>query len=180
MSSHTINFTLPQSDRINMRKNLIEKMLKEEPGAGKGDYCSRYEYIVEKYQTYEIFLKRPTQLNKGFDFTVNIRGLWFKKQRRYSNPSHGDIFDILLDCKTNYPDQYNSIEVNINNIFNCKAVDFSTPLNIFFKDYDGNQHPIEIILLSIKWLFMEQDCAYWNYSGRQMLYDGLKDRNLVR
>ena len=32
---------------------------------------------------------------------------------------------------------------------------------------------------AIKWLFMEQDCAYWNYSGRQMLFSGLNERGLI-
>lgn len=48
-----------------------------------------------------------------------------------------------------------------------------------FTDYQEGQHPIEIILLAIKWLFMEQDCAYWNYSGRAMFFDVLRNNNLV-
>jgi hypothetical protein len=41
---------------------------------------------------------------------------------------------------------------------------------IVFKDYEGTAHPIEIILLAIKWLFIEQDITYWNWSGRDMLW----------
>lgn len=41
------------------------------------------------------------------------------------------------------------------------------------------KHPIQIILLAVKWLFMEQDCAYWNYSGRKMLMDALANNGLV-
>jgi len=28
-------------------------------------------------------------------------------------------------------------------------------------------------------LFMEQDCAYWNYSGRKMFFDALSERGLI-
>lgn len=48
-----------------------------------------------------------------------------------------------------------------------------------FDDYAGNKHPIEIILLAVKWLFMEQDCAYWNYSGRAMFYSVLQENGLI-
>jgi len=37
----------------------------------------------------------------------------------------------------------------------------------------------ETILLTVKWLFMEQDCAYWNYSGRAMFYSALRANGLA-
>ncbi len=74
-----INYSLPLGDRISMREYLIQAFLRETPGTGIGDNASRYQYNVEQFGNYGIFLKRPTQLNKGFDFTVNIDGLFFKK-----------------------------------------------------------------------------------------------------
>ena len=179
MSFHEIDFELPVQDRQTMRKVLISTMLNESPGTGKGELCSRYQYNVECFQEYSIFLKRPTQLNKGFDFTVNINGIWFKKNRRYSNPSHQDIFDALNDCKSNFADGFECVERAIAMIYRCEDVDFSTPMGLTFHDYNGVEHPIEIILLAIKWLFMEQDCAYWNYSGRAMFYCALREHELV-
>ena len=38
---------------------------------------------------------------------------------------------------------------------------------------------IEGILKLVKWLFLEQDVTYWNYSGRAMLYQSLKGNGLV-
>ena len=38
---------------------------------------------------------------------------------------------------------------------------------------------ILIILLAIKWLFIEQDITYWNWSGRNMLYNHLIEMGLV-
>ena len=149
-----INYSLPLGDRISMREYLIQAFLRETPGTGIGDNASRYQYNVEQFGDYSIFLKRPTQLNKGFDFTVNIGGLFFKRNRRYSNPSHQDIIDALTPV-------------------------LLTPSGATFCDYAGNEHPIEIVLLAVKWLFMEQDCAYWNYSGRAMFYGVLQENELI-
>lgn len=178
MPTYTLNYRLPEGSRSVKRKALIECFLTELPGTGTGDYASRYQYNVETYGDYGIFLKRPTQLNKGFDFTVHISGVLFKKNRRYSNPSHQDIFDALFCCKNSMPIEYKKVKAAILEIYNCQIVNLSH-INATFCDYEGATHPIQIILLAIKWLFMEQDCAYWNYSGRNMFFQGLVQRGLV-
>lgn len=71
VASYSVNFKLRSDERSKMRKSLIKAMLDEKPGTGKGANASRYQYNVEQFKQYTIFLKRPTQLNKGFDFTVN-------------------------------------------------------------------------------------------------------------
>ncbi len=181
MPTYTINFTLAATNRIRMREDLISQFMLEEPGTGNNNNASRYIYNVEKLNVdYGIFLKRPTQLNKGFDFTVNIDGMWFKNKRRYSCPSHSDIMDALQECKERFPYIYEAhIVPAIKDIYDCYDVQFDILTGATFSDFQGEQHPIEIILLAIKWLFMEQDCAYWNYSGRAMFYKGLRQNNLV-
>ena len=176
--TNIVNYNLPNGDRVSMRHNLIQTFLTESPGTGAGDNASRYRYNVETFLNYGIFLKRPTQLNKGFDFTVNIQGLYFKKTRRYSNPSHQDIINALLEARNNYPDAYPLIASEIDQIYNCIPFTLVNS-GITFTDYDNAAHPIEIILLAIKWLFMEQDCAYWNYSGRTMFYNALLSNGLL-
>ena len=161
-----------------MRKTLISFFLNEIAGTGNGSNASRYKYNVEAFGDYGIYLKRPTQLNKGFDFTVNVDGMYFKKTRRYSNPSHQDIFDALTYCKVTYPREYERVKAAIVDIYNCTDAEL-TSINAYFIDHEGTEHPIQVILLAIKWLFMEQDCAYWNYSGRRMLFDALNEHGLV-
>lgn len=178
MPTYIVDYKLPVGNRVQMRKALISCFLNETPGTGRGDSSSRYQYNVEKYGKYGIYLKRPTQLNKGFDFTVNIEGLYFKKNRRYSNPSHQDIFGALTYCLETYPEEYDAVKKAIVDIYNCIDADFGK-IHASFCDHEGMEHPIQIILLAIKWLFMEQDCAYWNYSGRRMFFDGLNEQGLV-
>ncbi len=178
MPIYTYDYILPTGDRIQKRQALISCFLNEEPGTGRGDDASRYRYNVETYNNYGIFLKRPTQLNKGFDFTVNVQGMYFKKNRRYSNPSHNDIFEALECCRNECPDNYDTVKEAIVAIFECNDIELANII-AHFLDYEGTERPIQIILLAIKWLFMEQDCAYWNYSGRRMLFDGLAENGLV-
>lgn len=178
MSTNVCNYILPSGNRIQKRQALISCFLNEEAEIGRGDDASRYQYNVESYGDYGIFLKRTTQLNKGFDFTVNVRGMYFKKNRKYSNPSHADIFATLEYCRNEFADEYDAVRNAIVEIYECKATNISH-INACFLDYENKQHPIQIILLAIKWLFMEQDCAYWNYSGRRMLFDELRSRGLV-
>ena len=79
----------------------------------------------------------------------------------------------------NYSSYYDAVKSIIAKIYRCEDIDLTTPLDIFFHDFEGIERPIEVILLSVKWLFMEQDCAYWNYSGRKMFYSGLLEQGLV-
>lgn len=173
-----IDFYLPANNRIHMRNTLIAKFLEEAPGSGTGNSASRYQYNVETYNEYGIFLKRPTRLNKGFDFTVNIKNVFFKNLRIYSEPSHRDVFNALEYCKNTYPDEYYNVKNAIECIYSCNNIDLNN-INAYFIDFAQNIHPIQIILLAIKWLFLEQDCAYWNYSGRAMLFHELQERDLA-
>ena len=180
MADHIIPYSLPEGDRAFKRKALISLFLEEEAGSGCGENASRYQYEVEAYEAYGIYLKRPTQLNKGFDFTVNIRGLFFKKNRRYSNPGHQDIISALEQCKLQLPaHEYKKISDTITELYQCREPSSFCEITAQFQDYAGQSHPIQIILLAIKWLFMEQDCAYWNYSGRNMLYQKLLEIGLI-
>lgn len=175
MSFVETSYQLVSTNRKDVRKEVISLFLMEEPGTGKGDGCSKYWYTVESCQGYTILLKRPVPLNKGFDFTVNIIGMYFKKNRRYSNPSHNDIAAALNFVKENNHAGHLKVKSAINQVYNCQPYDVSSLQNISFVDFDNTSHPIEIIILAIKWLFVEQDIRYWNWSGRDMLLNHIKD-----
>ncbi len=174
-----VKYTLKATNRTDIRKKIISLFLKENPGNGTGANCSRYRYTVQTFKKYSIILNRPAGLNKGFDFTVNISGMNFKKKRTYSNPSHQDIINILQSVKANYLAQYHLVAAEINNIYNGSALNLKSVSGITFADHTQVARPIEIILLAIKWLFIEQDVTYWNWSGRNMLFSKLKNLGLA-
>ena len=165
------------TSKSDARQKVVKAFLKE--ACGSKDETSRYEYNVEKYKAYKSVLKRPGVFKKGFDFTVIIRGLYFKKNKRYENPSFEDIIKALKYAKKNYSADYKYVEKEINNIFNVGQYDFSKIQHINFKDYENKEYPIAIILLAIKWLFISEDISYWNWAGRNMFMDSLKEKHLA-
>jgi hypothetical protein len=161
--------------RFEIRRKVIMSFLDEEPGTGKGDYCSKYIYEVETLQDGScVFIKRPAPLNKGVDFTVHVQNVRFREKGFTYMPSHTDIFNDFLAKKDSNHHEYEKVMVIINKIYNCENINTADYLNLNF----NIGHSIEAILMAIKWLFIEQDVTYWNWSGRNMFYEGLKEREL--
>ncbi|MEN6618352.1 MAG: hypothetical protein ABFC28_02475 [Rikenellaceae bacterium] len=162
--------TILASDRKDFRKQLINHFLEEEPGQGTGDLCSHYIYYVETLSSgNRVYLKRPAVLNKGFDFEVHVENMNFGTSRSSSMPSHKKITEDLQAKKQENNELFNEVYKLIDDIYDCKEVDIDIIKKLNFK----TGHPIEAILFAIKWLFIEQDMTYWNWSGRNMLYSGL-------
>ena len=182
MPTYTHIFTLLSTTRPGIRREVINHFLNEQPGLGTGINASTNIYIVEQYGNYTVQLKRPATLNKGMDFTVEVSGFKFKynTQRAHSNPSHNDIIYILQTYKYNNPNYYHYVEKIIKDFYNCVNINLNRlgPLPPF-TDYLGQQRPIETILYCIKWLFIEQDITYWNWSGRAMFFNTLRTNGLV-
>lgn len=179
MSTTFVIYTLKSTERKAVRDEIITLFLDEIPGKGVGDLCSNYVYTVDSYGDYDIYLKRPAILNKGFDFTVHISGMLFKKNRTYSKPSHNDIVDVLMSVRDDIGMDYDIIKNEIWNLYRYNTCNLDLVSDFYFLDYTGEERPIAIILLAIKWLFIEQDMTYWNWSGRAKLYSHLKDMDLV-
>lgn len=178
---YSIDYTLMSNTREKIREELILLFLQEKPGCETES--SGYKYIVENIAPYNIYLQRPAPLNKGFDFVVNVENMYFKlgDKRRHRNPSHQDIVAVLLSYKQQFTQEYCKLRNLINRIFQCENFDVAQEAKDLppFTNYDGEMIPIAVILCSIKWLFIEQDITYWNWSGRFMLFRHLQDESLV-
>ncbi len=180
MPTTKIKLILPPSlsTRKEIRNFLIKKFLEEEPGTGKGEKCSKYIYYVEELQTgNRVFLKRPAPLNKGVDFEVHVESVEFRaKGPRRTMPSHDNIISDLTIKRQESPKAYEHVRKIINSTFACKHVDGAYYQRISTSFSHG--HSIEAILKAIKWLFIEQDVTYWNWSGRNMLMNSLENKDL--
>lgn len=156
------------NERSKIRKEIINLFLDENPGTGKGEFTSKYKYITKVIGNNEVYLIRPAQFNNGFDFTLNVSNLNFNPNgRATTRPTHQNIYNDLILKKQSNPELYNKLKGEIDKIFNCQepsneVLNFGIGLNT------------EILLECIKWLFIEQDVTYWNYSGRSMFYGGIK------
>ena len=154
------------TDRKKLKNDLIGIFLEEEPGNGNKEKTSKYEYIVEKSDDHEIYLKRPAPLNKGMDFVIYTNNYNFAKNgsRARRNPSHKDILEDLSLKKSESNSEYEKLISKIDNIFLCKE-EANNDNDINLK----RGIPVDLLLKIIKWLFIEQDVTYWNYSGRKKL-----------
>lgn len=175
-------FNLISYSREDARKQVVLFFLEEKFGTGNKELCSKYEYIVESYNEYKVILNRPAPLNKGFDFIVNIHELYFKgnSKRKHSNPSHSDIISALREVKNTVSEEdYKKVKQTIMKIFKLEDFDIHETDNLSFTDADGIKRPIAIVILAIRWLFIEQDITYWNWSGRSMLMNKLLEEGLA-
>jgi len=163
------------NSRKEIRDYLIKEFLSEDPGTGKGENCSKYIYYVDELGNgNRVYLFRPAALNKGVDFEVHVEGIKFREKGKVTMPSHTDIFEDLKNKKNANASGYLKVIAIVNDLFLCKDVDNQILRGLTFT----TGHPIEAILKAIKWLFIEQDVTYWNWSGRYMLFNGLKENNL--
>ncbi len=156
------------NNRADLRKEIIAVFLNEKPGTGKKELTSRYRYIVRKLKGgEEVYLSRPANFNNGFDFTLNVSEINFnlaiKNKRATTRPTHGNILLDLRIKKKEDPKLYIVLLKQINLVYRCKK---PTKTHLDFK----KGHSTELLLECIKWLFVEQDVTYWNYSGRAMFY----------
>lgn len=161
-----INFS---EDRSELRKQVINIFLDESPGTGRHVLTSKYRYITKTVDIHEVYLSRPAQFNNGFDFTLNVSNINFNPGgRATTRPTHQNIYHDLQLKKHTDPDLYKELKLQIDRIYNCQhpnrtEFNFNVGLNA------------EILLECIKWLFIEQDVTYWNYSGRAMFYSGINE-----
>jgi len=99
----------------------------KEQGEGKGSDSTRVMYCMEKTFNNEIiYLQRPAYLNKGFDFTVNVKNYNFKAptdknpNRLTHIPRHDSIFYPLDLIKNSNINDFCLIQIAIDKIYFCE------------------------------------------------------------
>lgn len=163
-------------DRAEIRRYVVECFLDEKPGTA--DNPEKYKYIVEECENRNIMILRQTWLNKGMDFKVNFEDLYFPGKRRTRNPSHQHIFSDLEE-KRNYDEvEYKKLTDCLTKVYDCEDDELLVQ-QLRSIDLPVGLLTPEEVCMTLKWLFIEQDITYWGNSGRHMLYQGLKDKNLV-
>lgn len=157
--------------RNEVRMRVVDLLSKEMAGEGRGELASRYKYYVERLSDgRRIFLSRPAFMHNGFDFVVRVEGMNFAREgRRRDAPSHEDMFLDLQEKKEQSLDRYKRLYALLRQVYTCQDVSDDimrgVQINVGMS--------AEMILKVFKWLFIEQEIRYWNYSGRDMLWQGV-------
>jgi hypothetical protein len=163
---HMVHISVKQTgERSSTRKLVIHEFLHEKPGRGTGEDASRYEYSVEKLRGGgQIYLTRPARLRWGFDFLIHVKDEDFGNGRDY--PRHRDIGKDLRRKRRENPGGSAALYKALCRVHACEDPDDVLPGCTGLKFRSGLS--AEALLKVVKWLMIEQDIRYWNYSGRDM------------
>lgn len=158
--------------RNEVRMRVIDAFSREVAGKGKGDLASKYTYFVETLKSgNRVYLKRPARFHNGFDFVVCVENTNYaqagKRWRNY--PRQDDIIADLKRKRRNNSQMYSRLYLLIDKVYNCCDVTDDEMEDISF----AVGFPVDSIIKIVKWLFIEQDIRYWNYSGRAMLFSAI-------
>lgn len=170
MARHEVTqFFSNEGTRNEVRMRVIDALSNELPGTGNGDDASKYIYYVETLESGDrVYLQRPANLHNGFDFLVCVENTNYapEGQRRRNFPKHEDLGADLQMKKQENPEMYARLYELLKRVFDCHDVQEAEYADIRF----NVGLPVDHILKAIKWLFIEQDIRYWNYSGRNMTW----------
>jgi len=166
-----LDWLLKPADRRAQRKALAEKWLEE------GQYTD-YRYNVEICADgTRVYLLRPTWLNKGFDFQVNVEGFRSRTRKPKGStiemPSHSDLIDDLKRKVKNRPDLAEELFRAVCEVYACKEPDPILRRRPSLREFRAGL-PLDKILKIMKWLFIEQDLTYWLQTGRNMLMSAIE------
>lgn len=158
-----------KGSRNEVRMRIIAAFSDEDPGTGSGDNASKYIYYVETlHDGKRVYLQRPANLHNGFDFLVCVENINFAQagERRRNYPKHTEICHDLELKKAESPAQYARLFPLLQRVYACDDISDAEMESFHF----STGLPVDLILKVIKWLFIEQDIRYWNYSGRDMTW----------
>ena len=167
-----VDWLLRAADRTSQRRALAEKWLEE------GQYTN-YRYNVDTCEDgSRVYLLRPTWLNKGFDFQVNVES--FRSTTRNAKgvtaemPSHDDVLDDLKRKTARHPALTEELFGAICDVYDCMEPDEILRRRPKLRTMKAGL-PVDKILRIIKWLFIEQDLTYWLQTGRNMLMSAIEE-----
>lgn len=170
MAEHVITKSFSnEGTRNEVRLRVIKAFSKEVPGTGSGNNAERYTYYVETLSNGDrVYLRRPANLHNGFDFLVCVENFNYAQEgRRMRNyPKHEDIQKDLEFKKEANIEEYRKLYNLLKTVFECHDVTDEMINEINFDD----GLPVDHIVKTVKWLFIEQDVRYWNYSGRNLTW----------
>lgn len=165
-----------EGTRNEVRMRLIEDFANETPGTGRDELASGYTYYVETLSNGDrVYLQRPANLYNGFDFLVCVENANYAEPgKRVRNfPKHEDIGADLELKREQDPEMYKKLHALLRKVFECHDVSEEEINSVSFTV----GLPVDHIVKTIKWLFIEQDIRYWNYSGRGMTWGLVPDAN---
>lgn len=158
------------------RHEIVRKVINtfidaEKQLRGKG---VKFRYPVENLSiNKQLFIFRPGGLNKwNFDFKVEVL-----EEFGLGKGTHDEIILDLPNKKLEKPQKFSELLEAITAIYNCSENDVDRLLGNYPDLQISFQTgaKVDVFLKVVKWMFIMEDIVYWNYQGRSMLYNALKE-----
>jgi len=120
----------------------------------------------------QLFIKRPGGLQKwNFDFKVNI-----VLEFGLGKGTHAEVFKDFQNKKAENPLKYPELIKALTEVYNCNNdVDQVLQSIPVLESSFSTGAKVDILLKVIKWMFIMEDIVYWNYKGRNKLYNYLTE-----
>jgi hypothetical protein len=160
-----------------VRHEIVRKVINtfidtENPQRGKG---IKFRYPVENLSIGgQLFISRPGGLRGkwNFDFKVEV-----PEELGLGKGSHDEIILDLKSKKQESPQKFGALLDALTVIYDCSENDVDRLLGNYPDLQTSFQTGAksEILLKVVKWMFIMEDIVYWNYQGRSMLYNALKE-----
>ena len=168
---HTdLSIEIRATNRAEVRAEVFQHWIREKPGTPT--IRNTYRYFVEKLSDgSQIYLTRPTRLNKGADFVICCERFTKFKNGNDKPPSHDDLMEELRQLAESVAEKHELL-VALRRIWDCEN---STLILANLNHFKGNSIAERMLLLA-KWFFIEQDVTYWTESGRHMLRSAFEDK----
>lgn len=134
----------------------------------------KFRYPVEHLSIgKQLFIFRPAGLNKwNFDFKVEVM-----EEFGLGRGKHEEITSDFQNKKQEDSQKFNDLLDALTTLYNCSENDVDRLL----KNYPDLQKSfqtgakVDVLLKVVKWMFIMEDIVYWNYNGRAILYNAIKD-----
>ena len=158
------------------RHEIVRKVINifidvENQFRGKG---VKFRYPVENLSINKrLFIFRPGGLNKwNFDFKVEVL-----EEFRLGRGRHNEIKLDFQNKKQENPQKFNILLDALTAMYDCSENDVDQLLEIYSDLQTSFQTGarVDVLLKIVKWMSIMEDIVYWNYKGRTMLYDELRE-----
>jgi hypothetical protein len=154
-------------NRERIREFILLTWLKESSNTS-------YRYFVETTNNGKrIYLERPARLNKGCDFVIYVEDLLAFINGKDKPPSFDNLVDDLRQKANDRPSEFHRLKNLIKRVYECCPMG---PLLLESQELLFNAGwETDLILKLVKWFFIEQDITYWNKTGREMLWNAIRN-----
>lgn len=90
---------------------------------------------------------------------------------------HDDIISDFQIKKQENLEKFNHLLQVLDEIYACSENDVDRLLERYPELHSSFQTgaKVDVLLKIVKWMFIMEDIVYWNYKGRAMLYNAIKE-----